>query len=112
MGIANSSACGIYLLPGAHVANLDPYAPSMGIRVANGLPEQSVASAILASAQLFTPAAMQGRVLPSFLHTLIGLGPFANLGCQILFTKTRVSVIHPDGHCKLEGWREQDAPRL
>jgi hypothetical protein len=55
---------------------------------------------------------MQGHVMPSFPHTLIGLGPFANLGCQILFTKTAVSVIHPDGHTILEGWREVDSPHL
>jgi hypothetical protein len=55
---------------------------------------------------------MQGHVMPSFPHTLIGLGPFANLGCQIVFTKTAVSVTHPDGHIILEGWREQDGPRL
>ena len=50
--------------------------------------------------------------MPSFPHTLIGLGPFANLGCQIVFIKTAVSVIHPDGHSILEGWREQDGPHL
>jgi hypothetical protein len=50
--------------------------------------------------------------MPSFPHTLIGLGPFTNLGCQILFTKTAVSVIHPDGHTILKGWREVDGPRL
>ncbi len=70
----------------------------------NGLPERSVASVTL--------AAMQGHVMPSFPHTLIGLGPFANLGCQIVFIKTAVSVIHPDGHSILEGWREQDGPHL
>ncbi len=51
--------------------------------------------------------------MPSFPHTLIGLGPFADLGCQILFTKTAVSVIHPDGHTILKGgWREVNSPRL
>ncbi len=50
--------------------------------------------------------------MPSFPHTLIGLGPFANLSCQIVFTKPSVSVIHPDGHSILEGWREQHAPHL
>jgi hypothetical protein len=55
---------------------------------------------------------MQDHVMPSFPHTLIGLGPFANLGCQILFAKMVVSVIHPDGHTILEGWREVDSPRL
>jgi hypothetical protein len=55
---------------------------------------------------------MQGHVMPSFPHTLIGLGPFANLGCQIVFTKTAVPVIHPDGHTILKGWREVNGPRL
>ena len=47
--------------------------------------------------------------MPSFPHTLIGLGPFANLGCQILFTKTAVSII---GHTIIEGWREDEQPLL
>ncbi len=50
--------------------------------------------------------------MPSFPHTLIGLGPFANLGCQIVFTKTAVSVIHLDGHSILDGWQEHDGPCL
>jgi hypothetical protein len=80
--------------------------------VENGLPEWSVASMTLASAPSLPPAAMQGHVMPSFPHTLIVLGPFANLGCQIVFTKTAVSVIHPEGHGILKGWQEQDGPRL
>ena len=55
---------------------------------------------------------MQGHVMPSFPNTLIGLGPFADLGYKIVFTKTAVSVIHPDGHSILEGWRELTGPRL
>ena len=55
---------------------------------------------------------MQGHVMPSFPHTLIGLGPFADLGYKIVFTKTGVSVIHPDGHSILEGWRELNGARL
>jgi hypothetical protein len=111
-GIADSSASRIYFSPAAPMANLNPKAPSIGVRVANGLPERSVASATLASVPSLPSAAMQGHVMPSFPHTLIGLGPFADLGCQIVFTKMAVSVIHPDGHSILEGWREQDGPRL
>jgi hypothetical protein len=50
--------------------------------------------------------------MPSFPHTLIGLDPFANLGCQIVFSKHAVLVIHPDGHSILDGWRKQDGPHL
>jgi len=111
-GIADSGASGFYFAPGAPMSNLDHTAPTVGVRVANSLPERSVASATLASAPSLPPAAMQGHVMPTFPHTLIGLGPFADLGCTIVFTKTAVSVIHPDGHSILEGWRELDGPRL
>ncbi len=50
--------------------------------------------------------------MPPFPHTLIGLGPFADLSCQIVFSKHAVLVIHPDGHSILNGWCEQDGPRL
>jgi hypothetical protein len=55
---------------------------------------------------------MQGHVMPSFTHTLIGLGPFANLGCKIVFTKTAVTVYHPDRHPILAGWRDLEGPCL
>jgi hypothetical protein len=90
MGIADSGASGIYFASNAPVPNLNPTAPSVGVRVANSLPVRSVASAMLASAPSFPPAAMQGHVMPSFPHTLIGLGPFADLGCQIVFSKHAV----------------------
>ena len=102
-GITNSGASGFYFAPRAPVANLNPRAPTVGVRLANGRPERSVASATLTSVPSLPPAAMQGHVMPSFPDTLIGLGPFADLGCQIVFTKTAVSIIHPDGHSILEG---------
>jgi len=55
---------------------------------------------------------MSGHVMPSFPHTLIGLGPFADLGCNIVFTKTSVIVHHPDGHPILSGWWDETGPRL
>jgi hypothetical protein len=55
---------------------------------------------------------MSGYVMPSFPHTLIGLGPFADQGCKIVFNKTSFTVFHPGGHPILKGWRDLDAPRL
>jgi hypothetical protein len=55
---------------------------------------------------------MSGHVMPSFLHTLIGLGPFANRGCKIVFNKTSVTVFDPDGHPILNGWQDIDGPQL
>lgn len=111
-GIADSGASGIYFAPDAPVANLVRRAPTVGVQVANGFPKKSVASATLALAPTLPQASMLGHVMPSFPHTLIGLGPFADLGYAIVFTKTDVKVVHPDGHCILKGWRERDGPRL
>jgi hypothetical protein len=40
------------------------------------------------------------------------LGPFADLGCKIVFTKTSVTVYHPDGHPILSGWWDETGPHL
>jgi len=55
---------------------------------------------------------MQGHVMPSFSHTLVGLGPFADQGCQIVFTNKDVSVRNPQGICILKGWREEMGAHL
>ncbi len=80
--------------------------------MANGHPECLVASTTLASATMLPPAALSGHVMPNFSHTLIGLGPFADQDCTIVFTKTAVTVYHPDGHPILSGWRDETGPRL
>jgi hypothetical protein len=98
-GIANSGATDFYFAPDAPVTNYNPQAPTVGVRVANGRPERPLAS-------------MTGHGMPAFPHTLIGLGPFADLGCKIVFTKTSVTVFHPDGHPLLSGWRDETGPRL
>ena len=55
-GIADSSASGIYFASNAPVPNLDPLAPVIGVRVANGLPVTSVASATLTSTPSIPPS--------------------------------------------------------
>jgi hypothetical protein len=105
-GIANSGVSSIYFAPNAHIANLNPQAPAAGLQMANALLVRLVASVTFASAPYLPPVAMQGHVMPPSPHTLAGLGPFANLDCMIIFTKTEVSVIHPKGHCILKGWQD------
>jgi hypothetical protein len=62
-----------------------------------------MARATLALVPSLPPTAMQGHVMPSFTHTLISLGPFADLRCEIVFMKTAVTVFHPDVHPILAG---------
>jgi len=80
--------------------------------MANGWPKRSVVSATLASVPSLPQASIMGHVMPAFPHTLIGLGPFADLGCKIVFIKSSVTVFHPDGHPLLSGWRDETGPRL
>jgi hypothetical protein len=94
-GIANSGSHGHYFTPNAPVTNYNPQAPTIGVRVANGHPKRLVARATLALATAQPPAALSGHVMPNFPHTLIGLGPFANQDCTIIFTQTTVIVYHP-----------------
>jgi hypothetical protein len=61
---------------------------------------------------LVPPATMPGHVMPSFPHTLIGLGPFADQGYKIVFNKTSVTVYHPDGHPIIKCWRDLGSPHL
>jgi hypothetical protein len=112
MGIANSGSSGFYFAQGAPVANYNSPTPTVGVHVANGCPKCLVVSATLALVSALPPAMMLGHVMPSFPHTLIGLGPFANQGCKIIFDKTSVTVFHPDGHPILKSWSNLDAPWL
>ncbi len=110
MGIADSGSSSFYFSCGALVANYNPCAPTVSITVANGCPKHSNASATLASIPALPPSTMEGHVMPTFPHTLIGLGLFANQGCKIVFDKTSVTVYHPNHHPILSGWWDTDGP--
>jgi hypothetical protein len=55
---------------------------------------------------------MVGHIMPSFPHSLIGLGPFSNQGCTIVFTKTTVTVYDASSCTILAGWQECTGARL
>jgi hypothetical protein len=112
MGITNSGSSSFYFSCGAPVANYNPRTQTVRIMVANRCPEHSDASDTLASVPVLPPSTMAGHVMPFFPHTLIGLGPFANQGCKIVFDKTSVTVYHPNSHPILNGWGDIDGPQL
>jgi hypothetical protein len=111
-GIADSGASGFYFAPDAPVANINSRAPAIGVQVAIGLPVRSITIATLTSLPSIPSAAMHGHVMPSFPHTFVGLGPFADQGCRTVFTKDDIAVIDPHGQCILKGWQEEDGARL
>jgi hypothetical protein len=111
-GIADLCASGFYFAPDAPVANINSRAPAIGVQATNGLPVRSIASATLVFVPSLPSAAMCGHVMPLFPNTLIGLGPFADQGCQIVFTKDDVTIIDLDGQCILKGWQEKNGAHL
>ena len=44
--------------------------------------------------------------MPSFKHTLVGIGNLCDSDCTVTFTKTRVDVTDASGTAVLAGWRE------
>jgi hypothetical protein len=50
--------------------------------------------------------------MASFPHSLIGLAPFVDAGCQVLFTKKLVIAFDENGKAILAGWRETIGPQL
>jgi hypothetical protein len=103
---------GFYFGLDAPVNNNDATVPTIEVQVANGTPVQSIASAKLALVPNLPASSQIGHVMASFPHSLIGLAPFVDAGCQVLFTKTLVITFDQDGKAILVGWRETTGPRL
>jgi hypothetical protein len=96
-GIVNSGLLGFYFGPNyAPVNSYDATAPTIEVQVANSTLLQSIAS----------------DVMVSFSHILIGLIPFVDTDCQVLFTKTLVIAFNENGYAILIGWRETTSPQL
>jgi len=111
-GIVDSGSSHLYFAPGAPVMNYDATAPTIRVRVANGTPVHSIASGELASVTALPPANRKGHVMAGFPHSLIGLAPFVDAGCRVLFTDTAVIAFDRDGKVILEGWRETTGLKL
>jgi hypothetical protein len=89
-GIADSGATDFYFAPDAPVTNYNPQAPPVGVRVANGRPERSVASATLASVPSLPRAAMSGHVMPSGIRLFCSAGSlFCYLFCEVWLFSAR-----------------------
>jgi hypothetical protein len=94
-GIADSGSNGLYFSPDAPVTNYNSQVLAVGVRMANGHPEFSMASATLASATTLPLEALSGHVMPNVPQTLIGLVPFADQDCTIVFTTNSSHSLPP-----------------
>ena len=53
-----------------------------------------------------------GNVMPSFKHTLLGIGKICDADCRVEFTKDVVMLYNPQQHPILSGWRETTGSKL
>jgi len=112
-GIADTGASGFYFRPDAPVENVNTKAPPIYVGTATGQPQRSAATADFpALPQLPAEFPRSGHVMPTFKHTLIGIGPICDADCQVLFSKTDVTVFSPDGSPILQGWRDEAGAKL
>jgi hypothetical protein len=59
------------------------------------------------------PASSQvDHVMAGFPHSLIGLAPFVDMGCQVTFIKRLVIAFDVNDKAILIGWRETTGPRF
>jgi hypothetical protein len=99
-----------YFGPNAPVSNYDATAPTIEVQVANHTPEQSIASAKLASVPDLPTSSRVGHIMPSFPHNLIGLAPLVDAGCQVIFTQMLAIAFDANNKAILIGWRETTGP--
>ncbi len=82
------------------------------VRLANGTAVVSIASGSLASVPNLLQADMTGHVMDGFPLTLLGLVPFFEADCYVVFTKTAVTIFNQHHQAILTGWRDISGPKL
>ena len=110
--IVDSGASGLYFSKNAPVINFDLTATTVTVGTASCQPHQSSGAADLGLPNLPTCFPLSGKVVPSFKHTLIGLGPMWNANCKVFFTKGEVIIYDPTNSPILAGWQETEGARL
>eukprot|EP00804_Cyclotella_cryptica_P007159 CCRYP_009709-RA/>CCRYP_009709-RA protein AED:0.46 eAED:0.41 QI:0/-1/0/1/-1/1/1/0/217 len=87
--ILDSGASDIYFAPDAPVTNVNPSAPTSTVTDAAGTHHHSSAHA---NHLLPTLPACSGKIMPSFKHTLFGVGPLCDNGCKVLFDSASATI--------------------
>ena len=111
-GIVDSGASKIFFGDGAPVANKNFKAPKVTVGTATGAIRQSAGTADLDLPQLPLGFPTEGHMMPGFPHTLVGLGPLCDAGCEVTFTKDSVVIRDRESKPVLTGWREADGARM
>ena len=110
--VVDSGASNIYIAQNAPRVNFNPSAPKVTVGTATGQVQQSTGTAELRIPNLPATFPKTGHVMPSFKHTLLGIGKICDADCRVVFTKEAVVVYDPQQQPILSGWRETTGAKL
>ena len=110
--ILDSGATHIYIAPNVPYEKIDATGKNIRVGTANGQVANSTAMATLPIPQVKADFPTKGYIMPEFTNTLIGVSPICDADCTLVFKKEDVTVLSPKGEPILQGWREEQLPRL
>ena len=91
---------------------MDATGKNIRVGTTNGQVANSTAIATLPIPQVNTDFPTKRYIMPAFTNTPIGVGPICDADCTVVFNKKDVTVLSPKGEPILQGWREENLPRL
>ena len=101
--IVDSGASGLFFKAGAPVCNANKNALKIRVGAAAGDPHISSAKCELARPEIRGRVPVEGHVMPTFAHNLMGICQFCDADCPVQYTKNDVVVFDSDGVPLLRG---------
>lgn len=104
--IVDTGASGIFCMPGSLVKNINKEASKINARTASGEPCESSATCDLDKPEIPPHIPVNGHIMPTFTHNLVGIGTFCDKDCSVTYAKKDVIIYDLAGNPIVEGWRE------
>ena len=102
--VVDSGVSNIYFAQDAPIRNFDSTAPKVNVGTATGQVQRSTGTAELNLPSLPANFPTKGHVMPSFKHTLLGIGKICDADCKVVFTKEAVVVYNAQQQIRLMGF--------
>ena len=88
---------------------MDKDAPKIRVGTATGDPHISSARCELARPELRGRVPVEGHVMPTFAHNLMGICQFCDVDCAVRYTNNDVVIFDPNGLPMLRWWRDPNS---
>ena len=95
--IVDSGATHMYIAPNAPYEKMDTTGKQIRVGIENLQVASFTATATLSIPQLNADFPTKSYIMPTFTHTLIGVGPICDANCTVVFKKEHVTVLSPQG---------------